>query len=181
MSAKTYVALLRGINVGGNNRLPMQTLRSLLQELGFQNVQTYIQSGNIVFQSPQTDPLHLASIITQAIQETHGFAPHTLVLSADEFQTSAQQNPYPQAEKSPKSLHLFFLESVPTNPDPQKLNTLKSPTEAFQLQNKTLYLHAPDGIGRSKLAASIEKTLQVPTTARNWNTVQNLLEMIPEE
>ena len=105
----TYIALLRGINVGGKNKLPMAALKTLLNDLSLRNVATYIQSGNVVFQSERPDPMHLGDEIRDAIEQAHGFAPKTLVLTVDQFNRSIEQNPYPDGEESNKILHFFLL------------------------------------------------------------------------
>ena len=88
-----------------------------------------------------------------------------------------RENPYPEAETEPKSLHLYFLAAEPENPDLTKLHSLKTDTERFSLQGKVFYLHTPAGIGRSKMAAGVEKALGVPATARNWRTVNKIMAM----
>lgn len=174
---KTYVALFRGINVGGNNILPMKDLVDVLENVGSQNVETYIQSGNAVFQSEETDASRLSNQISARIQETHGFEPQVLLLELEEVEKAVASNPFPEAEADPKTLHLFFLSSVPENPDLTPLEDIKSDSERLALEGKVLYLHAPDGVGRSRLAAKAEKLLGVPTTARNWRTVCKILAM----
>lgn len=173
----TRILLLRGINVGGSGQLPMKELVGLLESLGLRNVQTYIQSGNAVFDDPEDRDSGLAEVITSAIEDQHGFRPHSLLLSANHLHQAAESNPFPEAESNPKSVHLFFLSAPPDVPDVDALTAAKSPSERFQLTDKVFYLYAPDGVGRSKLAAKAEKILGVPTTARNWRTVAKLLEM----
>ena len=172
----TYIALFRGINVGGNNILPMKELVVLLQQLGCEKVQTYIQSGNVVFQTEQARG-ELADTISTKIAETRGFSPKVVLLDVSELEAAASNNPFPTEDV--KALHLFFMETAPTNPDLEKLTALKSPREDFRLIHQVFYLYAPDGIGRSKLAEKVEKNLGVPATARNWNTVSKLLAMQP--
>jgi uncharacterized protein (DUF1697 family) len=164
-----YVALLRGINVGGKNSLPMQDLRNILTALNCENINTYIQSGNAVFSSG-VDPKSLSSRITVAIERSFGFAPSVQVLSIGDFRSILGANPFPEAVGEPKSLHIWFLEEVPTEPDLAALDGLKSATESFVLSSTAFFLHAPDGVGRSKLAARVDKHLGVETTARNWRT-----------
>jgi uncharacterized protein (DUF1697 family) len=173
----TLIALLRGINVGGNNKLPMKELSALLTEMGLRDVQTYIQSGNVVFRCDLKDKATLAAKITAAIKAQHGFAPHILLLEAAELKKAMAGNPYPEAESEPKSLHLFFLDEVPQQPDLKALEAIKASSERFKLAGKVFYLHAPDGVGNSKLAARAEKLLGVAASARNWNTVCKLAEM----
>lgn len=174
---KTFVALLRGINVGGKAMLPMKELAAILGEIGCQNVKTYIQSGNAVFESTDKNAARLADRIGGEIKKRRGFAPHILLLELKDMERAINDNPFPEAETDPQSLHLGFLAAVPSSPDLKKLESLKSATERFQLGNHVFYLHAPEGIGRSKLAANAEKLLGVPMTDRNWRTVCKLLEM----
>ena len=147
---KTFIALFRGINVGGKNKLPMRELVTVLEGLGLENIKTYIQSGNVVFQSERGDTAALAESMSAAINESHGFAPRVLLLRADELASAVAANPFPEGEDEPKTLHLYFLDAVPQDPDLAKLDDLKKENERFQLDGKVFYLHAPDGIGRSE-------------------------------
>lgn len=173
----TYIALLRGINVGGNNKLPMKALTALLEALGLQQVKTYIQSGNVVFQNSRTDSAALAKEITAAIAQGHGFAPQVFLLDLPALKAAIAANPFPEGSDEPKSLHLFFLEGIPPKPNLAALEALKAPNERFALIDQVFYLHAPDGIGRSKLAEGVGKGVGVAITARNWRTVSTILEM----
>lgn len=119
---RTWVLLIRGINVGGKNVLPM---------------------GELV----------------------------------DELRSAIERNPFPEAEAEPKTLHLFFLEAPPVTPDTEALTSARSPAERFKIDGRVLYLHAPEGIGRSRLAAQAERHLGVTATARNWRTVTKLSEL----
>jgi uncharacterized protein (DUF1697 family) len=174
---RTWIALIRGINVGGK-QLPMQSLRELLEELGCTDVKTYIQSGNAVFCSRATDASRLATRIAKAIAAHHGFEPFVLVLSRDELAKVAAGNPYTKAVATePKFVHAFFLAAVPKAPDLEAMRKVKTASESFVLDGRTLYVHTPDGFGISKLAERAERLLGVPATARNWHTVTTLLEM----
>jgi uncharacterized protein (DUF1697 family) len=173
----TWIALLRGINVGGRNILPMAELVADLESLDLRDVKTYIQSGNVVFRSSGEVPASLGVDIASAIENRHGFRPQVLIVSADQWKDAMESNPFPEAEAEPKTLHLFFLASVPADPDLEALSIAQAPSERFHLTDRVFYLHAPDGIGRSKLAAKAEKLLGVPVTARNWRTVHKLWEM----
>lgn len=173
-----YVALFRGINVGGHHRLPMGELKQALQELGLERIETYIQSGNVVFESQEQQPAALAGRIQAAVERQFGFAPAVLVLSAAAFEEAVAANPYPQAQSEPKSLHFYFLEKEPPDPELESLEGLKQGSEQFALLGKVFYLHAPDGIGRSRLAERVEKALGVAATARNWRTVETLAAMV---
>ena len=174
---KTYVALFRGINVGGKNVLPMDELVAMLENLGLQNVETYIQSGNVVFQSEGTNTSLLADAISAAIKKSRGFAPQVLLLEPEQVEKAVAENPFTEAESEPKTLHLYFLSSEPRSPDLDALQSIKGNGERFVLKDGVLYLHAPHGIGRSKLAANAEKLLDVSITGRNWRTICKIMEM----
>ncbi len=174
---KTYIALFRGINVGGNNVLPMKDLVALLENIGSQNVKTYIQSGNAVFQNKEENASLLSNRIRAAIKKSHGFEPQVLLLKPEEIERAVESNPFPEAESEPKTLHVHFLASMPKNADLGALESIKSDRERFALKDGVFYLHAPDGIGRSKLAANTEKLLGVAITGRNWRTVCKVMAM----
>ena len=171
---------MRGVNVGGRNILPMKELARELEKSGYANVKTYIQSGNVVFQSSNARADNLATRIGEAILKSHGFRPNVIVLSAKQLEEAARSNPFPAAEADPKSLHLYFLASTPKDPNVGALNQLKSSTESFAVRGRCLYLHTPDGIGRSKLAGRAEKVIGVDATARNWRTVTKLMALTHE-
>jgi uncharacterized protein (DUF1697 family) len=177
---KTYIALFRGINVGGKNVLPMKELVAMLESIGAQNVKTYVQSGNAVFQSEETSAPTLSNTISITIKKRRGFKPQVLMLELEELQKAVESNPFPEAESEPKTLHLHFLDSVPKNPDFDALESIKTDRERFVLKDSVFYLHAPDGIGRSKLAANTEKLLGVSMTSRNWRTVCKVIAMAKE-
>jgi uncharacterized protein (DUF1697 family) len=174
---KTYIALFRGVNVGGNNVLPMKELVALLENIGSQNVNSYIQSGNAVFQNEEENASLLSNRITAAIKKSHGFEPQIVLLELEEIERAVGSNPFPEAESEPKTLHVHFLSSIPKNPDLDTLESIKSARERFALKDGVFYLHAPDGIGRSKLASNAEKLLGVPMTGRNWRTVCKVMAM----
>lgn len=169
------IGLLRGINVGGRNSLPMKELRGIFERLGAKHVKSYIQSGNVVFQSETADTESLADDIREAIKDGHGFAPQLLILRYEEMRDAVASNPFPEGEEEPRAIHLFFLAASAGSPDLAKLEDLRAESERFKLVDRVFYLYAPDGIGRSKLAARVEKTLGVPVTARNWRSVNKIL------
>ena len=177
---KTYVALFRGINVGGRNALPMKMLVAILEDLGARNVKTYIQSGNAVFVSPEKDASRLANKISSEIKKRRGFEPYVLLLELEDIERTIRKNPFPAAATEPQALHAGFLASAPVKPNLERLESLKSDSERFHLIDKVFYLHAPEGIGRSKLAANAEKLLGVPMTDRNWRTVCKIRDMAKE-
>jgi uncharacterized protein (DUF1697 family) len=174
---KTTIALFRGINIGHTRSLPMRDLVELLAGLGLQNIKTYIQSGNVIFETSEREPAQLAQRIGEAVERSQGFSPEVILLEAADLENVIAANPYPEAEPYPKSLHVFFLAAAPPNPDLKKLESIRLESERFTLKGKLFYLHTPDGVGRSKLAAGIERALGVPATGRNWQTVCKVLEM----
>lgn len=177
---QTYIALFRGINVGGNNILPMKELKVLLEKLDAEKVATYIQSGNVVLTHREKTTKTLSEKITAAVKKNFGFEPNVLLLKQKEIEQAIFSNPFTEGEKEPKTLHAFFLESKPKNPNFEKMDEIKINSEQYKLIGNIYYLHAPGGIGKSKLAANAEKLLGVPATARNWRTVIRILDMIKE-
>ncbi len=175
-----WIALFRGINVGGNNLLPMAKLQADLESLNLKGVRTYIQSGNAVFESTAKVASSLAKRIAVRIKEQHGFEPCVVLLRKQELLDSIQLNPFPTAVATPKTLHFFFLEKPAVAPKIEALELAKLPSESFELTDRVFYLYTPDGIGRSKLAAKVEKFLGVTTTARNYRTVDKLAAMVSQ-
>jgi uncharacterized protein (DUF1697 family) len=155
----------------------MKDLVALLEGLGASHVETYIQSGNAVFRHAATRPAGLAGEIGAAIAKARGFESHALVLEATELEKAMASNPFPEAESDPKSLHLFFLAAAPKNPDLTGLEDIAGKRERFAIRGRVFYLHAPDGVGKSRLAARAEKALGVAATARNWRTVCKITAM----
>jgi len=174
---KTYIALFRGINVGGRNSLPMKELVSILEELGCKNVKTYIQSGNVVLETNQIKTKQFSDRISTEIKKRCGFAPDVQLLKFGELEKVIANNPFPEATDDPKTLHIGFLSSVPKKPDLKALESLRADNERFHLVDKVFYLFAPNGVGRSKLAANTERLLGVSMTDRNWRTVCKIFEM----
>lgn len=171
---KTWIGLFRGINVGGNNIIKMAGLRSVLESLKLKNVRTYIQSGNVVFESELKSASSLTKKICSLIEKQNGFRPQLLILERNELLTAINSNPFPDAIADPKTLHFFFLKEPAGNPDTEAIERVTAESENCVLTSNVFYLHAPDGIGRSKLAANVEKYLGVATTARNYRTVDKL-------
>jgi uncharacterized protein (DUF1697 family) len=173
----TCIAFFRGINVGGNNMLPMKSLAALMTKLGYDGVQTYIQSGNVVFRSDKKDAAVIEEHIAGAVTKAHGFKPRILVLSDRALLKAIKENPFPDATANHKSLHLWFLAAPCSKPRLDAIEELKARNESFVLTKSVFYFHAPDGIGKSKLAGRIEKLLGVDATARNWQTVTKVSEI----
>ncbi|TWT95225.1 hypothetical protein Pla108_33680 [Botrimarina colliarenosi] len=170
----TWIVLLRGVNVGGKGKLPMKAWAADLAELGCEEVRTYIQSGNAVLRSSQRSAGRLQAAIGEQLEERHGFRPAVQAYSADQWADAIDDNPFPDAVDDPKSLHAYFLAAKPKAPDMDGLSRLPAPSERYHLAGRVFYLHAPDGVGRSRLAARAEKLLGVEVTARNWRTVAEL-------
>lgn len=177
---KIWIALLRGINVGGKCVLPMKELAAMLEELGARQIKTYIQSGNAVFVWNGKDTSRLAQNLRAEIKKRRGFDPHVLMLELEEFERVIRQNPFPKVENDSTALHAGFLVAVPESPDLKALQGLKSDSEQFRLVDRVFYLYAPDGVGRSKLAARAGKLLGVTMTDRNWKTVCTVCKLAQE-
>lgn len=151
--------------------LPMKQLAAVLADNNYEDIKTYIQSGNLVLNS-QINP---ENNIGTLIHCNFGFKPEVLSLAVNEFITSVKNNPFSSQEG--KAIHLFFCKYTPKI-DNVKLKKLKSDSEEYFIKGKVFYLHAPDGIGRSKLVANIESCLGTPATGRNLNTVNKLQSMV---
>ena len=176
MANQTYIALLRGINVGGKV-LKMVDLKTAAATLGFEEIQTYLQSGNMVFKAAKAGNDVLAKRISGAIRDHKAVDVTVMVRDAAEWGKIIDGNPYPQAHEFPKTVHTFILDETP---DPSRLEMLKAKEagrEEWQIVDGTLYLHTPDGFGKSVLGNIIERILKVPMTARNWNTMLALQEL----
>ncbi|MGB7327041.1 MAG: DUF1697 domain-containing protein [Rubripirellula sp.] len=174
---QTWIALFRGINVGGKNTLPMASLKQTLKSLQYEDVRTYIQSGNVVFQARNTTAASLAKKIRAAVSDQFGFEPQVLILSPADLQAARAGNPFAGAVEEPKHLHFFFLQTPAASPDTELLDRAKIDSESYAITDQVLYLHTPDGFGQSKLAKKAEKILGVAATARNYRTVEKLLAM----
>jgi uncharacterized protein (DUF1697 family) len=173
----TWIVLLRGINVGGKNTLPMKALVGSLTEAGFQNVQTYIQSGNVVLESTIKRADAVAREVARIIATDHGVQVVVVALSRSEFATAVDANPFPDATRDPKSLHLIVLEETPAASSTSALDALTANGESFRIEGRMLYLHAPAGVGRSIFVKGFESALGMAGTARNWRTVLKLCDL----
>lgn len=174
----TFVALLRGVNVGGINKLPMADLRALMTEMGFGNVQTYIQSGNVVFTAGEVECEPVRLRLEAAIADRFGFSPLIIVLTAAQFLNAAHSNPFGDFTHYPAKLHVGFMATPPEMSALKDLLTKPQGTDQWSVAGAMFYLHAPDGMGKSVLAPFIERTLKVPVTFRNWRTVLALSDMV---
>ena len=176
----TYIAILRGINVSGKNKIKMERLREVLRVAGLQSVQTYIQSGNIIFQTESNKPGELATIISGAIQKEWAYEVPTLVLTREEVIAAKENNPF--YKKNPEiditKLCVTFMENIP---DEKLRNAITLPTNCkdfFEIQGKQIFLYCPGGFGRTKLTNNFfERRLEQTCTTRNWKTIDKLIQL----
>jgi uncharacterized protein (DUF1697 family) len=179
MPDSVYIALLRGINVGGK-MLKMADLKAIANSLGFMDVATYLQSGNLIFRAPKADDGALATRISKAILDEARLEVHIIVRTIEAWSAVVANNPFPEATAHPKTLHAFILDR---QPDAEKVAAFAErdfQPERWKIVGDTLYLHTPQGFGISKLGNFVERALKVPMTARNWNTVLALDAMAKE-
>lgn len=166
-----FVVLFRGVNVGGKNLLPMKELVAHLKQNNFESVSSYIQSGNVVLKSLDVPSEKIKDLVFQH----YDFSPAIFSLDEEAFTASVNNNPYPEFEG--KFVHFYFCESnIELALD--KLNQYKTDSEEYYVKDNVFYLHAPDGIGRSKLVANIEKCLGQSGTGRNLNTINKISKML---
>ena len=172
-----YIAFLRGINVGGRNKIKMTTLIKLFELLDFKNVLTYIQSGNVIFNCDTTDTMKLTNQIENSISETFGFLVKVIIRTDDELRTIATNNPFikdPNIELN--KLYVTFMSDTPDRASISFLDTRKGEDEKFIVMKRQIYLYCPNGYGRAKLNNTlIEKKLKNVATTRNWNTITSIV------
>jgi uncharacterized protein (DUF1697 family) len=173
----THVVLLRAVNLGGKNRIQMPAFRATLEGLGFRDVVTYIQSGNAVFDCKERSPTRLTNLIETALESQFGTRIGVVVRSASEFTEAVAANPYlGRAENS--ALHVPFLDRKPDATRLRTIDAAKYAPEEFAPGAHEVYLHLPNGVGRSKLALAIgPKLAPAVATMRNWNTATKLVEL----
>lgn len=171
----TYVALLRGVNVGGKNTVPMARLRATFESLGHGEVRTFIQSGNVVFTARRSvTPKSLETAIAQEF----GVATTVVLRTPGELEKVVKLNPFPKAD--PAQLHVGFMVKKPAAAAVAKLDGEPFEPEAFAVRGREIYFHLPNGMGRTKLPGYIDRRLEVPTTVRNWKTVNKLVALAAE-
>jgi uncharacterized protein (DUF1697 family) len=179
----TYAALLRGINVGGSRKVPMADLRTLMEGLGHDGVRSYLQSGQAVFTAGHGDEESLAAELTAAIEKRFGFPVDVIVRDHAYLKAIVDDCPFPAAELEGKQLHVTYF-SAPVDADRfAEIDRTAHLPEEFRLGDRALYLYAPNGLGRSKLAEHLSRprlNKGVIATSRNWNTVVKLVEMTGE-
>lgn len=174
---KVFVALFSGINVGGNRIVRMAELKAFFEKLGFTGVATYIQSGNVVFKAGDGGAAGLTAQLEKSFEECWGFRSRIMVRDAAWFERLLAGNPYPEVAEDHAKLHAYVLERAPTAEEVAPLAERCSGPERFVVRGDVLYLHAPEGLGKSKFAEVLPRVLKVPGTARNWRTVLALCEM----
>jgi uncharacterized protein (DUF1697 family) len=175
---QAFVALLRGINVGGRTMVSMPELRSLLASMGLEDVSTYVQSGNVVFRSQSGDREALASELEERIASAFEVSPSVLLRTPAELAEIANANPFLDREPDFLKLHVVFLSAPPAADAVAELDPNRSPPDEFSVRGREIYLHLPNGAGRSKLTIDyFEKRLGVRATARNWKTLTKLSEL----
>jgi uncharacterized protein (DUF1697 family) len=173
-----HVGLLRSVNVGGRNRLPMEDLRAIVAAAGGADARTYVQSGNVVFRAPKPQAAKIARDVSAEVHRRFGFQSPVILRSAPEMTALLGANPFLEDGADPKTLHAALLESRPTKLAAAALDPDRSPGDSFQLVGRDLYLHLPAGVARTKLTTPyLEKTLGCACTIRNWRTVTALAEM----
>jgi uncharacterized protein (DUF1697 family) len=174
---KTYVALLRAINLGARNKVSMADLRELFEALGAADVSTYVQSGNVVFRSPEA-AAKLSQAIEQRIDERLGLGVKVLLRTKTELARVVAANPLAGRGREPSTLHVTFLAGTPARAGVRGLDPKRFEPDELRVVGREVYLHCPNGYGRSKLTnAFFEKELGTAATTRNWKTVTKLAEL----
>ncbi len=175
-----YIAMLRGVNVTGHNTIKMEVLRGLCQGLGFRNVETYVQSGNIVFQALLENPEAISKRIGETVLRPFGFDTPVIVRTSKEMRNVIGNNPFLKEKGIDSSkLHVTFLSETAQKGSEKKLETLATNPDRFYPASHEIYLYCPGGYGRTRLSNNaIEKALSIEATTRNWKTTNTLFEMV---
>ncbi|MDQ3635980.1 MAG: DUF1697 domain-containing protein [Acidobacteriota bacterium] len=173
-----YAALLRGINVGGKNKVKMETLREVFSSLGFENVKTYINSGNVVFETRKSDNIKLASKIKQAIEKEFLLTIKVIVRMMSEIESIIENNPFEGEFENGKDLHVFFLDEELPKEKRELLLSNNNENEMFDVQELEIFCLLRISFLDSLIGKSyIDKKLKIPTTARNWRTIKKIVEL----
>jgi uncharacterized protein (DUF1697 family) len=176
-ASTTVIALLRGINVGGHNKLPMAQLRDIATDVGFNDVRTYIQSGNLVA-STDLEPEQAGDVLAAAIREVTGLQIPIVVRTAQQWADVIAANPFPDAPDPGTRVHVVFL-SAPSSAAIQAFDASGFAPELLEVVGSEIYLHLPDGMGRSRLAVAVNRLPDAAAgTARNWNTVLRIAGLV---
>ena len=174
--SKVWIGLFRGINVGGNNKLPMKDLTKVMLTAGLSDVKTYIASGNVVFRSDLSEAT-LETLIGDLVETNFGFRPSVFLITLSHLEKVLAENPFRNHEHKGKAQHVFFFKAPPSKIDHELLDSLKADSEAYEITDELMYLYAPEGIGRSKMVEKIGRAVKADMTARNFNTVETLRDM----
>ena len=178
LAMPVVISLLRGVNVGGHNKIKMDALCALCESLGLRDPQTYVQSGNIIFRTTDRNLAPLTRRIESAIERKFAFRPAVIARTTSELRGVIRRNPFAARRGlDPARLIVTFLPGAPGPEVRASLGRIKPDPEELRIGARELYIYFPNGMGRSKLPALIDKTLKTPGTARNWNTVTRLHEM----
>ena len=173
-----YVALLRGINVGGNNMLPMKDLAAMFEKAGCADVRTYIQSGNVIFRADADVAARIPDVIAKGIAARSKIKIPVVVRTAADLRRVAEKNPFLRRGVDVDKLHVVFLAAKPASAALSALDPKRSPPDEFAAEGGEVFLHCPNGYGRSKLSnAYFDAKLATTSTVRNWRTVLKLLEL----
>ncbi len=172
------IALLRGINVGGKNRLPMKDLTALFMDAGCSDVRTYIQSGNVLFEAAQALSKDIPSLVSASILNRFGYQVPVLTRTVKEFRDIVQANPFVKAGAEADKLHVVFLADLPDGEQVETLDQNRSPGDEFTVVGREIYLHCPSGFASTKLTNSyFDSRLSTVSSTRNWKTVQKIFEL----
>lgn len=173
------ISMLRGVNLGGRKILKMNALRALYESLKFEDVATFIQSGNVVFRTKERDLNKVAKRIGNGIEKSFAFRPEVVLRTAEEMRGVIARNPFAgRKDVQPSKLLVWFLATAPDAEARKKLETVKKQQEELHLHERELYIYFPDGQGRSKLSLpAVDRALKILGTGRNWNSVMKLMEM----
>ena len=175
---QTYIAILRGINVSGHKIIKMAELREHLASLGFSNLTTYIQTGNIVFQSEEKESAELEEMIHQNIKDNYGFDVPVIVRTKIEWNAVIDRFPFNLDSYDIKRIGVVYLKERATHIPTDEIDKFRAAKDELVYEDKEIYLYMPDGFGNSKLTNNVfEKKLNVSTTTRNWKTTMKLLEL----
>ena len=175
----TYISILRGINVSGQKLIKMDALRKLYEDLGFHNVTTYVQSGNVVFKGEDSELNNLEQRISQQIEKDFGFEVPIIVLTIDKLKQIINNNPFQNdLNKDHSYLHVTFLSSNPDHYDKETIESKKQNEEEISFSENAIYLYCPKGYGRTKMNNNfLEAKLKVLATTRNWKTTKELFKI----
>ncbi|HEY7697201.1 MAG TPA: DUF1697 domain-containing protein [Vicinamibacteria bacterium] len=175
---EAHVAFLRGINLAGRNRLPMKDLAAMFSKAGCESVATYIQSGNVVFRASPALARGIPDLIEKAISKSFGYQVPVVTRTGGEMRKIVRANPFLRAGADEAALHVAFLTARPAAARVEALDPDRSPPDAFAVRGREIYLHCPNGYGRSKLTNGyFDSKLATMSTVRNWRTVLELLEL----